>query len=679
MRYLREIKELNQVEQWKLERHPLDVRDAVLDRYAREGPEAIKTVPGEVERLKWVGLYPQRQGGDAFMLRVKIPGGRLTAAQARLIGEIADEHARGPDPNPVWGDGYLDLTTRQDIQLHWIKIGAVPEIWRRLEAVGITTVQACGDSARNVLCCPVSGIDGDEVIDAYPIAVAITDFFTGNREYANLPRKFKMSVTGCREDCAQAEINDLALLPAGSTTARSGSTCWSAAGSPTARAWPPTSTSSSPRPDAVEISRAVAQLFDELGNRENRWTCRLRYLVQELGPETFRAELAERAAFPLPRRGAPHQPLPRRPHRRPPAAAGGPLLRRGQRHRRPHDGAEPGRDGAAGGDYGDGEIRLTTDQNLILTGVPNGGWARCSPSRCCEHSPNPKPFERGAVACTGNEFCRLAIVETKARAAMGARAGPPGRSRRGRQRDRPPPLLRVLGLLRAAADRRRRLPGRDRQAADAIVEGVDIGLGGSLGRDAAFIDWVEGAKPVTRCRTPWSASSTATAASGARASVSTSGRGGCRTTGCERPCKEGGPDMAGYEIRDEMNDIDEAPGKVWFWELERAVIDAGRCVQCGVCIAACPSDSLGIGADDLPKLVKMCTGCSLCWDFCPRGGLRYEATGRCRWPDRTGPDGRSPARPARPARVSAGWRRPTPPGCGRGSRARRTAAWSARC
>ena len=84
---------------------------------------------------------------------------------------------------------------------------------------------------------------------------------------------------------------------------------------------------------------------------------------------------------------------------------------------------------------------------------------------------------------------------------------------------------------------------------------------------------------------------------------------------------------AAFAIRDEMNDIAEAPGKVWFWELERAVIDAGRCVQCGVCVAACPSDSLGIGPDDLPKLVKMCTGCSLCWDFCPRGGLRYEALG----------------------------------------------------
>ena len=85
---------------------------------------------------------------------------------------------------------------------------------------------------------------------------------------------------------------------------------------------------------------------------------------------------------------------------------------------------------------------------------------------------------------------------------------------------------------------------------------------------------------------------------------------------------------AAFAIREQMNDIEEAPGKVWFWELERAVIDAGRCIECGACIAACPSDSLGIGADDLPKLVKMCTGCSLCWDFCPRGGLRYEALGQ---------------------------------------------------
>jgi ferredoxin-nitrite reductase len=98
--------------------------------------------------------------------------------------------------------------------MHWIKMENVPEIWRRLEEVGMTTVQACGDSARNVLCCPVSGLGHDEVIDAYPVPRLSRTTFTGNREYANLPRKFKMSVTGCLEDCAQAEINDIGMLPA---------------------------------------------------------------------------------------------------------------------------------------------------------------------------------------------------------------------------------------------------------------------------------------------------------------------------------------------------------------------------------------------------------------------------------------------------------------------------------
>jgi ferredoxin-nitrite reductase len=432
------------------------------------------------------------------MLRVKIPGGRLTAAQARLIGEIADEHARGPEPHPLWGDGYLDLTTRQDIQLHWIKIGAVPEIWRRLEEVGITTVQACGDSARNVLCCPVSGIDSEEVIDAYPIAVAISDFFTGNREYANLPRKFKMSVTGCREDCAQAEINDLALVPARLDDGTVGFNLLVGGG-----------LSDGPRlasdidvfvhpNDAVEISRAVAQLFDELGNRDNRWTCRLRYLVQELGPETFRAELAARARIPL-------------------TPAGEHLT---NRYRGDHIGIHSQRQKGlsyvgvnvtvgrmTGTDlvemarlaetFGDGEIRLTTDQNLILTGVPEEKIAGLLAEPLLQtHSPNPKPFERGAVACTGNEFCRLAIVETKARALQWAQELDRRVAIEGADIIR----LHFSGCSASCAQPQIAdigFRGETAKTADAIVEGVDIGLGGSLGRDAAFIDWVEGAKPVT--------------------------------------------------------------------------------------------------------------------------------------------------------------------------------------
>ncbi|MGH9029585.1 MAG: nitrite/sulfite reductase, partial [Acidimicrobiales bacterium] len=210
----RTVGELNEVERWKLDRHPLQVADAVIERYSKEGPGAVAKVKGEAERLKWVGLYPQRQGGDAYMLRVKVPGGVMTADQAREIGVIADAFGEGPDDSAVFGNRYADLTTRQDIQIHWIRIEDVPRIWQRLSDVGVTTVQACGDSARNVLCCPVSGVDSEEAFDALPVALEISRYFTGNREYANLPRKFKMSVTGCLEDCAQAEINDIGLWPA---------------------------------------------------------------------------------------------------------------------------------------------------------------------------------------------------------------------------------------------------------------------------------------------------------------------------------------------------------------------------------------------------------------------------------------------------------------------------------
>ncbi len=422
-----------------------------------------------MERLKWVGIYPQKQGGDAFMMRVKVPAGRLQAPQARRIGEIVDRFARAPEPSPVWGDRYCDLTTRQDIQLHWVQIGDVPEIWRLLEEVGVTTVQACGDSARNVLSCPVSGVDRDEVFDASGIANDVSAFFTGNREYANLPRKFKMSITGCREDCAQAEINDIGLWPAGDPEG----------GAPGFNVLVGGGLSDGPRmasdidvfvrPDqVVELCRAIAQLYGELGNRENRGTSRMRYLVQELTPEGFREELATRAGFGL-------------------VPAGDDLTRR---YRGDHVGIHAEhRDGRSyvgcsvpvgrisgmelveaarlAEAYGDGELRLATDQNFVLTGVPDDRLDALLEEALLQHySPFPAPFERGVVACTGSEFCRFAIVETKARALEWARqldrrfagrfGGGSGAWRAGRCRH-PPPLLRLPGVVRAAADRRRRV------------------------------------------------------------------------------------------------------------------------------------------------------------------------------------------------------------------------------
>src|SRR4028119_2162362 len=406
MRFLREGQTLNKVEKIKLQRHPLEVQQAIIDTYSRD-LSAMDDVPGEIERLKWVGIYPQKQGGDAFMMRVKVPGGVLTPEQTKVIGKIALNFANGPIPNPYFGNNFLDLTTRQDVQMHWLKMGDIPEIWRRLEEAGITTVQACGDSARNVLCCPVSGLGHDEVIDAYPVAQAINAYFTGNREYANLPRKFKISVTGCLEDCAQAGINDIGLLPARLEDGTLGFNLRVGGG-----------LSDGPRmasdidvfvrpEEAVEVTRGIAQVFGELGNRENRWTARMRYLVQKIGPEAFRKELEKRVSVEL------------RP-------AGENLTKR---YRGDHVGVHAQKDGLyyvglnvpvgrMSGEqfveagrlaevYGS-EVRLATDQNLVITGVPTDRIDELLAEPLLERfSPNPGAFSRGVVARPGGGVGRV--------------------------------------------------------------------------------------------------------------------------------------------------------------------------------------------------------------------------------------------------------------------------------
>ena len=495
METLRKNQKLNKVEQIKLERHPLEVREAIIDRYSKD-LSSMDEVPGEVERLKWVGIYPQKQGGDAFMIRLKIPGGVLTPEQTRVIGQIAIDFANGPISNPHFGNNFLDITTRQDVQMHWIKMENVPEIWGRLEEVGMTTVQACGDSARNVLCCPVSGLGHDEVLDAYPVAQVISDYFTGNREYANLPRKFKMSVTGCLEDCAQAEINDIGMLPARLEDGTLGFNVRVGGG-----------LSDGPRmasdidvfvrpEEAVEITRGIAQVFGELGDRENRWICRMRYLVQELGPEGFREELEKRTAFEL-------------------TPAGEDLTKH---YRGDHVGVHAQKDeglyyvglnvpvgrmsgeqfaeaGRLAGEYG-AEIRLATDQNFIITGVPEESLDDLLAEPLLKrYSPNPGAFERGIVACTGSEFCRFGIVETKIRAVEWAREMD---ERVGDGIGQDAVRMHFSGCSASCAQPQIGdvgFRGETAKTRDALVEGVDIGLGGSLGRDAAFIDWIEGAKP----------------------------------------------------------------------------------------------------------------------------------------------------------------------------------------
>ncbi len=509
--------ELNQVEQFKLARHPLEVADAVIDTYSVQGAAAIDKVPGETERLKWVGIYPQRQGGDAFMLRIKVTGGHLTAPQLREIGVAADAFGEGPDgtESRIFGSRYADLTTRQSVQLHWLRIEDIPRIWRRLAAVGLTTVQACGDSSRNVTCCPLSGVDADEVFDALPVAQAVSAYFTGNREYANLPRKFKIAMTGCVEDCAKTDINDIGMRPARSADGTLGFNVVVGGGLSDGERIASDIDVFVGQDQAVEICRAIAQVFGELGNRENRGLARMRYLVQELGPEGFRRELAARARFELPPAG---ENLTRRyrgdhigVHRQ--RGAGlcyvGCCVPVGRMN-----GIELVEAARLAETYGDGTARITTDQNLVFTGVPEDRVeAMLAEDLLQKYSPYPGPFSRGVVACTGSEFCRFAIVETKERALKWARhldaalAGEPVGSapvpdepaRPGPRSDQGVVRMHFSGCSASCAQPQIAdigFRGEVAHVGNHLSEAVDIGLGGALGDDAGFLDWVERGRPV---------------------------------------------------------------------------------------------------------------------------------------------------------------------------------------
>ncbi len=509
----------NTVEEYKKEKHPLDVVED-LKEYAAEGLsfEEIeeRAGGGEWERLKWAGMYTHGRQDGYFMMRTKVPGGYLTPDQAEVIGEVADEYATAPEEyggeeqNDLWGDAYMDITTRQDIQEHWIEVEDVPEIWRKYDEVGLTTIQGCGDSARNVLGCPAAGLDDHEHFNAQPVIDAVSDFFTGNREYANLPRKYKMTITGCADDCAQSQINDVGLTPAQKEFdgeqyygfhAKVGG-----------------GLSDGPRmasdldifirpEDTVEFCRAVAQTFKEIGDRHNRGVCRMRYLVQQMGVENFEDAIRERSSVEFPNRGTD--------------------LTQGYAgdHVGVHDQKQDGLQyvgfnvvaGRIGGSefaeaaraakkYGteDTSVRLATDQNFLITHIPEENMDDLLAEDFAEdYQPDPGPFARGAVGCTGSEFCNYGIIETKNRVKRWARE-------LDEKIDTPDDLdvvrMHMSGCSASCAQPQIADIGFRGETVkanvddedddnDEIVEGMDFGLGGALGADNEFIDWVETAVP----------------------------------------------------------------------------------------------------------------------------------------------------------------------------------------
>ncbi|GAC1315992.1 MAG: ferredoxin--nitrite reductase [Thermoleophilaceae bacterium] len=471
---------MNKFEKLKQEKDGLDVYDALMDA-ADRGYDSMDE--GDLARLKWYGLYQHNAQDGNFMLRTKVIQGILTGDQADYFADVAERHGRG----------FLDCTTRQCIQIHWIRLEQIPEIFRRFDDVGLTTMGACGDITRNVVGCTLAGIAHDQIVDGYGVAQALHDRFLGDHEFSNLPRKYKISVTGCREDCARGLINDVALSGAIADDGTPGFNLRVGGGlssHPRFASWIDVFVTEA---EVVEVIEQVTAIFrDSEENRKSRGKARLKFLLDRIGPDAFRDELERRLGRPL-RRGAKSAP-----------------------DLRGHDhvGVTPQDDGVHSAvglcvpvgrvqaadfrevvrlarEYGtrDGELRLTHQQNILIPWVPNERVEELLREPLLERlSPSPPLFTRGLQTCTGKEFCGLAKVHTKERAHEIARFLDQNAAVNGHGDD-----LRVhfAGCSSSCAQHQIAdigIEGVLKKIDGEFVEAMDIRVGGRLGPDAKFGD-----------------------------------------------------------------------------------------------------------------------------------------------------------------------------------------------
>jgi ferredoxin-nitrite reductase len=405
---------VNRIEALKSEKDGLDVRDDLV-RFAREGWKTI--ADDDRERLKWVGVFHRKPTPGHFMMRIRMPNGRVTAAQARLLGEITK----------TTGRNVADLTTRQQVQLRWVTIEGVPDIVARLEAAGLSSLQTGMDNIRGIVGCAAAGLTPRELFDTAPIAAVFQALFLGNKEFTNLPRKFNVSITGCLAHCTGGETQDISMTPALATVGGADVAGLNVAvGGKQGSGGPvfATSLDAFVRPDeAAEVCAAIALLFRDHGPREARAKARLAFLVEEWGAERFRKELEVRLGRPLPPAGRDARGATSTDH------IG--VFRQ----------KEPGLNyvglktpvGRVTGDqllelarlaerYGRGELRFTPAQNVLLPHVPDTRLGDLTQEPLLKELPyNPTEVRRGLVACTGTDFCNLALIDTKTRALAFAR------------------------------------------------------------------------------------------------------------------------------------------------------------------------------------------------------------------------------------------------------------------
>ncbi|MFF3350566.1 nitrite/sulfite reductase [Streptomyces sp. NPDC002779] len=492
---------LNGNEQFKKDDDGLNVRTRIETIYSKRGFDSID--PNDLRgRMRWWGLYTQRKPGidggktailepeelddEYFMLRVRIDGGRLTTEQLRVIGEISQEFARGT----------ADITDRQNVQYHWIRIEDVPEIWNRLEAVGLSTTEACGDTPRVILGSPVAGIAADEIIDGTPAIDEIQRRIIGNKDFSNLPRKFKSAISGSPLLDVAHEINDIAFVGVHHPEHGPGFDVWVGGGLSTnpkigvrLGAWVPLD-------EVPDVYEGVISIFRDYGYRRLRTRARLKFLVADWGPEKFRQiledEYLQRKLVDGP---APAQPVERwRDH----------VGVHRQKDGRYYVGFAP-RVGRVDGTtltkiaelaeaHGSGRVRTTAEQKMLVLDVDQAQVdSLVAGLEALDLTVSPSPFRRGTMACTGIEYCKLAIVETKARGASLIDE----LERRIPQFDEPL-TININGCPNACA----RIQVADIGLKGQLVlddqgrqvEGYQVHLGGALGLEAGFGRKVRGLK-----------------------------------------------------------------------------------------------------------------------------------------------------------------------------------------
>ena len=405
---------MNKIEEYKKEKDGLDILGDIA-RYAADGWESI--TESDKERLKWAGVFFRRQTPGHFMMRLRIPNGIMSAMQLRTIGELSGKY----------GKGFADITTRQQIQLRWFTINEVPEIWERLKAVDLISLQTGMDNIRGVVGCPVAGLTPNELFDASRVVREFTQMFVGNKAFTNLPRKFNVTITACKEVCTHAESQDVALTPAtkeidGALVAGFNIAVGGKLGSGGFRIASPLDVFVAPE-EAAALCSHIVMIFRDHGARELRTKARLAFLIENWGVSKFRSELERRVDRPL-------------------ATAG--KEQRAQKHtdhvgvfRQKQAGfnyvglAVPvGRMtseqmlqlGELAENYGSGQLRLTVGQNIILPNVPDGRIGELTEEPVLQELRyDPSEVMRGLVSCTGMDYCHFALIDTKGWALTTAR------------------------------------------------------------------------------------------------------------------------------------------------------------------------------------------------------------------------------------------------------------------